>query len=144
MARNTDADPTTVRLVRERDDWRCARCAGWGPLTTQHRVARGMGGTRWAGINAPANLVTLCGSGTTMCHGWVESHPSWAAAHGWSVRTADRDLVALTPVWTWRGWVRLRADGHLTRLPHHGGVPGCPCGCRPLPDTTDLWATPTY
>lgn len=142
MSRRTDAPAATVKIVRERDDWRCARCAGWGPLSTQHRVARGMGGTRWPGINLPSNLLTLCGSGTTMCHGWVEAHPAWAEAHGWSVRQHQRDLVGLRPVWTWRGWVRLRDDGHLIRLPMHGGVSGCDCGCQQTETPAGLWTSP--
>lgn len=142
MARGTDPSAATVRLVRERDDWRCARCAGWGPLSTQHRVARGMGGTRWPGINLPSNLLTLCGSGTTGCHGWVEAHPQWSKAHGWSVlRGVD---PADVDVWTWRGWVRLTATGGIVRvLQGHPGVAGCDCGCRPLETTTGVWDTPT-
>ena len=132
--RRTDSDARTVQLVRERDDWRCARCAGWGPLSTQHRIARGMGGTKWAGINAPSNLLTLCGSGTTMCHGWVEAHPTWAKAHGWSVHRYASP--AETPAWTWRGWVLLLAGGELEQLADHAGVPGCACGCAHVPDTS--------
>lgn len=37
-----------------------------------HRDPRGMGGTKAA--DTPENLVHLCGSGTTGCHGWIESH----------------------------------------------------------------------
>lgn len=141
MARRTSPDAETVRLVRERDDWRCARCGGWGPLSTQHRVARGMGGSRWPGINLPSNLITLCGSGTTGCHGWVEHHPGWARAHGWSVSAHERERVGVIPVWTWRGWVRL-AHGEAEVLPGRPGVTGCDCGCRPLETTTGVWDTP--
>lgn len=139
--RRTDAPADTVRTVRERDDWRCARCAGWGPLSTQHRVARGMGGTRSAWINAPANLLTLCGSGTTQCHGWVEHHPEWAEAHGYSVRRWQAHAVVTVPVWTWRGWVSLEDNGTAHRL-EHPGVAGCPCGCRATETPADLWQTP--
>lgn len=145
MARNTDPSAAVVALVRERDGWRCARCAGWGPLSTQHRVARAAGGTSWAGINRPGNLLTLCGSGTTQCHGWVEHHPAWAGRHGWTVRR--RGLLEpnpqLQPVWTWRGWVLLLDGGELELLPEHPGVPGCACGCQPRTTTPDLWALPT-
>lgn len=142
MARRTDPSAETVRLVRERDDWRCARCAGWGPLSTQHRVARGMGGTRWPGIHLPANLLTLCGSGTTGCHGWVESHPEWATTHGWSVSSHDRDDVHLLPVWTWRGWGLLATDGLWLPVDEHPGVPGCTCSCQPIETTPGVWDTP--
>lgn len=147
MARRTDPDAATVKLVRERDDWRCARCAGWGPLSTQHRVARGMGGTRWPGINLPSNLLTLCGSGTTGCHGWVEAHPAWSKAHGWSVPTWQADEVVTVPVWTWRGWVWLAEDGRLIVADAlspggHHGVRGCDCGCRPTETRPGLWEQP--
>lgn len=142
--RRTDPDQATVRLVRDRDQWRCARCAGWGPLSTQHRVARLMGGTSWDGINQPANLLTLCGSGTTLCHGWVESHPTWAAHHGWTVPRYGllQPEPATTPVWTWRGWVLLLSSGDLELLPDHPGVPGCSCGCQPTETPAGLWDTP--
>lgn len=45
-----------------------------GPASVHHRRPRRMGGTRRADTNSPANLLLLCGSGTTGCHGWVESH----------------------------------------------------------------------
>lgn len=141
--RRTDPAPATVRLVRERDDWRCARCAGWGPLSTQHRVARGMGGTRSAWINEPPNLLTLCGSGTTQCHGWVERHPTWAQAHGWSVSRHQWQVVDAAPVWTWRGWVRLRPDGTLRQSVAYPGVSGCDCGCRSVETPAGLWSAPT-
>lgn len=101
-----------------------------------------MGGSRWPGVNLPGNLLTLCGSGTTGCHGWVESHPTWAEAHGWSVRRSLQDAVTLVPIWTWRGWVRIRNDGHLMRLPGHGGVDACTCGCRPIDTRAGVWDTP--
>lgn len=146
MARRTDPDPGTVQLVRRRDEWRCARCAGWGPLSTQHRVARGMGGSsRWEGINRPGNLLTLCGSGTTMCHGRVEHSPRWAALHGWSVRRAGllEPHPEQVPVWTWRGWVLLLDGGDLELLPAHAGVHGCTCGCQPRETApAGLWDNP--
>lgn len=92
-----------------------------------------MGGSRWPGINLPSNLLTLCGSGTTGCHGWVEGHPEWAKAQGWSVSVYERDHVATIPVWTWRGWVHLRADGTF----------GLMHGPAPLATTTGVWDTPT-
>jgi hypothetical protein len=44
-----------------------------------------MGGTRRVDINGRANLVTLCGSGTTGCHGWVETNREASYALGWLV-----------------------------------------------------------
>ena len=55
--------------------WRCARCGKditYVQSSIQHRKARSMGGTNDPSINSPANLIVLCGSGTTGCHGHVE------------------------------------------------------------------------
>ncbi len=72
-----------------------------------HRQARGMGGTRK--VDRASNLVMLCGSGTTGCHGWVESHRTQSLADGWLVRqTAD---PALIPVLRWGVLVYLEDDG---------------------------------
>lgn len=43
-----------------------------------------------------ANLVTLCGTGVTGCHGWVESHRAVAYEQGWLVHRWDDP--ALRPV----------------------------------------------
>jgi hypothetical protein len=110
-----------------------------------------MGGTRAEWINEPANLLTLCGSGTTQCHGVVEHAPEWAEAHGYSVRRWQAEQVATVPVWTWRGWVLLPdgADewtpaGQVVLLTDHPGVDGCLCGCRALePAPAGLWSAPT-
>lgn len=137
MARNTAPSASTVKLIRERDNWTCARCGAGSNLSTQHRVARGMGGTRGPGINLPSNLLTLCGSGTTGCHGLVEAHPTWAQAHGWSVRRTQDP--AAVPVWTWRGWVQLDNAGALVLVENYPGVDDCRCGCRHA-STVDVWS----
>ena len=84
MTRSTGPDVATRELVRWRDRDQCRRC---GATTWQihHRRPRGMGGTRDPLTNGPANLVLLCGSGVTGCHGWVESHRAEARADGWLV-----------------------------------------------------------
>ena len=74
-----------------------------------------MGGTRNPAINLPGNLLTLCGSGTTGCHGRVEANPSEAQHNGWSV-SRYREPTA-TPVNTWRGWMLLDHNGHYHRVP---------------------------
>lgn len=74
--------PKTVRAVFfDRDKERCFRCyrglkweergMGW---SAHHRKPRGMGGTSDPKIARASNCLILCGSGTTGCHGWVESH----------------------------------------------------------------------
>lgn len=69
--------------VLARDGYRCRRCRepqGRVTLTMSHILPQGNGGP-WADFN----LHTLCGSGTTGCHGWVESHPEQAIEEGWRI-----------------------------------------------------------
>lgn len=102
--------PLDVRLlVLERDEWSCVRCCrsiGEHRLySLHHRCPRRMGGTASLDINLPSNLVTLCGTGTTGCHGWIESHRTQAVEDGWllasivdrhrAVRTIVSSLVTL-------------------------------------------------
>lgn len=74
-----------------------------------------MGGTKAKWINEPANLVTLCGSGTTGCHGHVEHHPTEAKAFGWSV-SRNGPPPSDVPVLTQDGWVFLDNHGGWTSL----------------------------
>lgn len=97
-----------------RDDARCARCGadladtGWG-YSLHHRKPRGMGGTKDPRSNDPRNLIHLCGSGTTGCHGHVESHRTQAYETGWLLRDLDHlDMPLLCP------------DGRLVTLHEDG------------------------
>lgn len=105
--------PAEVRqLVLERDGYRCARCdrdLHGVPMSVHHRHPRGMGGTRDNRSSDPRNLVSLCGSGTTGCHGWIESHRDQARATGWLLRSLDEiDAPLITPLGT---RITLAADG---------------------------------
>lgn len=85
--------PATVRRVFfDRDGERCFMCRkplrfeerghGW---SMHHRKPRGAGGTKRtaaAAVASPANALTLCGSGTTGCHGWVEHNRARAIESG--------------------------------------------------------------
>lgn len=72
---------TVLETVITRDQHSCVRCGR--PVThltrgvawsIHHRRPRGSGGTSLAWVNQPANLIVLCGSGVTGCHGWVEKN----------------------------------------------------------------------
>lgn len=114
--RNTGPSPETVMLVLERDRWSCVRCgrsvAGgqrgrdW---SIQHRIPRGMGGSRDIRLNLPSNLVVLCGSGSTKCHGHVESHREIAYAEGFLLYRAQEPTEV--PVAASEGWVLLDNEG---------------------------------
>lgn len=94
--------------VALRQGWHCMRCGinthGACDQSTHHRQLRSHADPDIR--DNPANLIRLCGSGTTGCHGWVHAHPHEAWRNGWIV-PASRDPLA-TPVRDWRGrWLIL-------------------------------------
>jgi hypothetical protein len=117
----TGPDQATVALVLERDGHQCTRC-GLGvsgdrgvDWSIQHRRARGSGGTCRPDANAPQALILLCGSATTLCHGWVESHRAAAEPYGWAIKSTDDPLTV--PVrHSLHGWVLLDNAGTTTRV----------------------------
>lgn len=114
--RDTGPDFCVREEVRARFWGRCARCGSYGAGNIHHRQPRGMGGTRNPATNSPPNLLWLCGSGTTGCHGWVESYRAAAAEAGWLVKH-PRD-PAEVPVMLWDGQLALLdADGGWTPAP---------------------------
>ena len=96
--------PALRELVAVRDGHWCARCGRSitnVPASVHHRRARGMGGTLDPRSNDPRNLVRLCGTGTTGCHGWIESNRLRAIEQGWLIRAyheLERPMVTLTGV----------------------------------------------
>lgn len=94
--------------ILEAANHRCIGCGAATPLTTQHRRARGMGGSNVTELGQAINGVCLCGSGTTGCHGWTEHHPREAALLGWRLANGDHWS---TPWWHRSyGWVRWILD----------------------------------
>jgi hypothetical protein len=83
-----------------RDGGNCARCGITlsGFYSLHHRKPRGMGGTKDPRSDDPRNLIHLCGSGTTGCHGYVESNRALAYTTGWLLRSLDAlDMHLLAP-----------------------------------------------
>ena len=122
MTRNTGPTPTVVALVLDRARMQCEighTCGGkylagdrgqhW---SLHHRRSRGMGGTSNPAINLPANLLAACGSGTTGCHGFVESNRLWALDLGLLIRTVDERLTQAA--YTIHGNVLLNDAGTFT------------------------------
>ena len=104
---------TTRHLVVARAQGCCERCHRYamsGAHSLHHRRPRGMGGTKTP--DTPANLVLLCGTGTTGCHGWVESHRAVAIAQGWLVPRRDPRDPADVPVLIDEAWWKLTPYGY--------------------------------
>lgn len=98
-------------ICRTRDGGLCARCGVTlsGLSSLHHRKPRGMGGTKDPRSDDPRNLIHLCGSGTTGCHGHIESHRQQAYETGWLLRSLDQLDVAM-----------LAVDGRLITLLEDG------------------------
>lgn len=117
MSRIARLDPSRrVReLVLARDRYRCCRCGAvyqWSGFSIHHRRLRSH---PWPGLHHASNLILLCGSGDTGCHGWVHAHPSEARGKGWLVSGFD-DHPEQAPVWVkGRGFVLLDDEGGWTR-----------------------------
>lgn len=74
--------------VVTRAQFKCELCGGsLDSMSVHHRRPRGMGGTRRGWVNEPDNLLAVCGSGVTGCHGMIESRRADAYDFGWLVRT---------------------------------------------------------
>ena len=102
-------------LVLARDEWSCLRCGrdiSYDAYSIHHRKGR-------SGPNAdcPSNLVTLCGTGTTGCHGYIESHRAESYDQGWLVRRLGADVPAEVPITGGDLAVFLKPDGTVTYSP---------------------------
>jgi hypothetical protein len=69
----------------------------------------GVSGARAEVTNAAANLVVLCGTGTTGCHGWAESNIAAAQLEGFVLEQWQDP--ASEPLTLHIGRVFLRDDG---------------------------------
>lgn len=100
-------------IVYQRSGGLCEGCGQHRGDGVHHRRGRGQGGT-WC----PSNLLHLCGSGTTGCHGWATSRPAWSHAAGWTLRhgdVADQVPVYLRTAYG-PGWALLDAAGMALHL----------------------------
>lgn len=111
----TTTIPHVVRLVVDaRDAGRCRRCghAVGEDFSRHHRIPRGAGGS--SRVDRPSNLVTVCGSGTTGCHGRIESERDAHKVLGWILPKLNPDIDPETePLFTIDGWVLLDDQGEL-------------------------------
>lgn len=98
MAKKTGPNNETRDAIYRRAFFECEFCGtesfSFG-ISIHHRKPRGMGGTKKKEINDPSNLLLLCGSGTTGCHGWIESHREQAYEMGLLVKQSDNPVEIL-------------------------------------------------
>lgn len=111
-SRSRQPSAETREACLRRDDWRCARCGA--PLngiafSLHHRRLRSH---PFAGLHKPSNLVCLCGSGTTGCHGWVHANPELAYSHGYLVHAWDDPRKVPVDHYKW-GKCYLWSDGTI-------------------------------
>lgn len=111
MSRNSDPSKRTRLTVMERDLHSCVRCGArshWCGLNIHHRHNRSH---PYKNLNSPANLVTLCGSGDTGCHGWAHANIPEARQVGLVV-SGFNDHPERVPLLTkHHGWVLLDDKG---------------------------------
>lgn len=96
-----------------RDEHRCFKCGvilsdSWPGYSHHHRKLRSQGGA-----DTMENLIMLCGSGTTGCHGWVHANPLESRNNGWLV-SAYWEPAEVPVVHHARGRVLLDSHGQLT------------------------------
>ena len=118
--RSLGVSKATRVLVLNRARYRCERCgvslSESYHYSLHHRTPRGMGGSRDIRLNLASNLVAICGSGTTDCHGWIESNRSVSEDDGWLVSRYQE--VAEVPLQIWGvGWRYLTDEGTYSSTP---------------------------
>ncbi len=98
---------------------RCGRYAEGGSV--HHRSARRMGGSKDPSKNDPSNLLLLCGSGTTGCHGEVETKAAQHYDDGYLVHSwDDPHLIPVPHEFLGRVW--LSDDGSYLLDPPEGAT----------------------
>lgn len=105
----------TRQGIFQRARFACELCGKETGLTIHHRRPRQMGGTSRPDIHWPSNLLAVCGSGTTGCHGHIESQRERSYHYGWLVRTGFSSEE--TPFCDMKGrWFLLLDDGRKMPL----------------------------
>lgn len=105
--------PDVRQTILDRCGGRCELC-GHDLRTREgsvhHRRPRRMGGDRRPETSAASNGLAICGSGTTFCHGRIETTDrAWAQSHG--IILSENQHPAEEPAKLTYGWVILTDDG---------------------------------
>lgn len=92
--------------LRERSEGICEVCGSAPATNCHHRKNKSQGGG-----NELSNLMHVCGSGTTGCHGWITENPAKSYRYGLSVRSYGNPAMA--QVFRRGEWVLLTDDGDV-------------------------------
>jgi len=93
----------------------CGKDVNIGMVSVHHRKPRRMGGTSDPMINDISNLMLVCGSGTTGCHGALESNRSQAYQDGYLLY-AGQDSRAIPARIHGKGFRLLTSEGSYKAL----------------------------
>ena len=113
--RKTGASDDIRMTVMARAQFKCERCGQSVqniPVSVHHRRPRAMGGTKRLETNYPSNLMVLCGTGTSGCHGYLESHRTEAMDYGFIVPQYEMPSNVAVKTYIY-GWVFLDDEGSL-------------------------------
>lgn len=97
------SEETVRSMVKARDLGRCQRCGKAGATNLHHRINGGMGGSRTERVHGVAGRVTLCGSGTTGCHGWATALSTEVYRLGWAIRRNGTEMPSEVPLYRLNG-----------------------------------------
>jgi len=95
----------------------CEICGTPYANNAHHRRGQGQGGP-----NTLSNLMLLCGSGTTGCHGYVTSHPAAAVRNGWTIQGTEEEPWQVAVWYRRQGKFNLYDDGSLVPSDLEGEV----------------------
>lgn len=121
--RSTGPTQAQRRAVAERAGYRCELCTkalhdgnDWTEVHSfHHRQPRGMGGTTDPDTNSAYQLLLVCGTGTTGCHGHIETNREKAYRYGWLVKRptdpADVPVRLPVPFHSLDAWFQLSVTG---------------------------------
>lgn len=104
--------PEVVEAALDRDSYSCVCCGmGVGPegrgvgWSVHHRLLRSQGPD-----HSIQNVIILCGSGTTLCHGRVHAEPAASRAGGWML-SGRQEPLAVPVLIAGQRWVFLTSTG---------------------------------
>lgn len=104
----TAAERNTRKVVKARSNGLCEVCGRAEGANMHHRKNRSQGGP-WT----PENILHLCGSGTTGCHGSITENVRVARERGWSI-LSTQDPAEVPVFLAGLGFVFLLDDGTTT------------------------------